>query len=89
MEFWPGWNLAERPPRFEELERPGFVGMRLGLGTEKYGRAQSLLRPRQLEEILENLGRIFEWELRPEFWHFRGRAAFVCGWAYSTEKRET
>ncbi|PQM35080.1 hypothetical protein Pyn_40508 [Prunus yedoensis var. nudiflora] len=46
MEFWPSWSLAERPLRFEELERPGFVGMppgqvlenAAGLGIDLCGR---------------------------------------------------
>ncbi|PQP96678.1 hypothetical protein Pyn_22865 [Prunus yedoensis var. nudiflora] len=45
MELRPGWGLAEWPPRFEELERSGFVGIRPGLGTKKYGRAALELRP--------------------------------------------
>ncbi|CAB4289289.1 unnamed protein product [Prunus armeniaca] len=49
--------------------------MQTGLGTEKYSWAWSLLLPGKLEEILENLGRIFEWELQPKSWSFHGRAA--------------
>ncbi|PQQ13641.1 hypothetical protein Pyn_28110 [Prunus yedoensis var. nudiflora] len=45
MELQPRWGLAEWPPRFEELERSGFVGIRPGLGTKKYGRAALELRP--------------------------------------------